>query len=78
MTFPLKKKKKFLLSRLQSYSFLTLSQMVSSFQFNSEWLLCLSMIHALESFLIFEQLMVTMRTLVTAFLLPVKLAQRTL
>lgn len=36
------------------------------------------MIPALESFLIFEQLMITMRTLVTAFLLPVKLAQRIL
>lgn len=42
---------------------------------------CLLMIPALQSFLIFEQLMqlmITMKILVTAFLLPVKLAQRIL
>lgn len=47
-------------SRPRSSSFLSLSQMLSSSQLITAWLLCLLMIHLLECFLIFGQLKVIM------------------
>lgn len=50
-----------LLSRPQSHSFLTLSQMLSSLQFITTWLLCPLMIHPLECFVIFGQQQIIVR-----------------
>lgn len=52
--------KMLLLSRPRSSSFLSLSQMLSSSQLITTWLLSLLMIHLLECFLIFGQLRVIM------------------
>lgn len=59
--WPCLSKKMLLLSRPQSYSFLSLSQMLNCLQFITTWLLCPLMIHPLECFVIFGQQKIIMR-----------------